>query len=129
MILTSTAVQSATLLNYVNLRSVIFEVIYVLNYVNFSGTLFGVELRNSWSNTGSVGMPIQLVLGRLVSTHLFLCFLVVFVAFSSVLVCLFVCKFSRCFIFLKSPTASFFKLSLIYCFMANLSVVPTEIHG
>ena len=40
MILTSTAVQSATLLNYVNLRSVIFEFIYVLNYVNFSGTLF-----------------------------------------------------------------------------------------
>ena len=62
---------------------------------------FGVEFRNSWSNTWSVGMPIQLVLGWLVSTHLFLCFLVVFVTSSSMLVCLFVGKFSRRFIFLK----------------------------
>ena len=56
-------------------------------------------------------MPIQLVLGRLVSTHLFLCFLVVFVAFSSMLVCLFACKFSRCFIFFKITHCFFFFLS------------------
>ena len=83
-------------------------------------------------------MPIQLVLGRLVSTHMLLCssvFSVFFdffihALFSSMLVCLYVCKLSRCLILLKLPIVSvLFRLSLIYFFMACFSMVPIGIHG
>ena len=82
-------------------------------------------------------MPIQLVLGRLVSTHMLLrsfVFSVFFdffihALFSSMFVALYVCKFSRCLILLKLPIVSFsFRLSLIYCFIACFSMVPIGIH-
>lgn len=82
-------------------------------------------------------MPIQLVLGRLVSTDMLLCSFVfsdffdffIHAFFSSMLVYLYVCNFSRCLIFLEIPINSFSWLSLVYCFMACLSMDPIEIHG